>query len=181
MDTLVLSPTYEPINQVPWQRAVALWWMGEVEIVEEYDDWTIRSVTLEIKVPAVIRFLAGAVGWRKRGARFSRQNVYARDKGRCQYCGVKPPRLDTTFDHVIPRCQGGTTRWENIVISCLDCNQRKGHRTPEQAGMKLRAKPKRPESLPDVLCITLSSGRVPEQWKAYVRSVAYWHGELAEE
>lgn len=181
MDTLVLSPTFELINQVSWQRAIALWVMGEVEILSEYDDWVVRSVTLEIRVPAVIRFLAGAIGWRKRGARFSRENVFARDKGRCQYCNKAVSRAEATFEHVIPRSRGGTTRWENIVIACLPCNQRKGSRTPAEAGMKLRATPIRPTTLPETLRITLPAGKMPEPWKRALRSIGYWHAALDEE
>jgi len=45
METLVLNPGYEPVARVPWQRAVTLLFLGKVEVVEEYDDKEIRSVT----------------------------------------------------------------------------------------------------------------------------------------
>ena len=82
----------------------------------------------------------------KKGVKFSRENVYTRDHGMCQYCSRKIPRTEATYDHVTPRRLGGLTRWENIVIACIECNRDKGGRTPEQAGMKLRQKPVKPKS-----------------------------------
>ncbi len=45
---------------------------------------------------------------------------------RCAYCHgpLSPP----TMDHVIPLVQGGEHTKENVVPSCLSCNQRKGHK-----------------------------------------------------
>src|SRR5208282_6273340 len=106
METLVLSTGYEPVARVPWQRAIHLLFLGKVEIVEEYDDRLVRSVTVSLNMPSVIRFLR-AVRGRKRAIKFSRENVYARDKGRCQYCGHTVPRTDFTYDHVIPRRLNG--------------------------------------------------------------------------
>ena len=181
MDVLVLSPYWEPINQVTWDRAITLVYCGLVEVLEEYDDWTVRSPSTMMKVPAVIRFFKGVSG-RKKGIRFSRENVYARDKGRCQYCGIYIPRSEVTYDHVLPRSLGGKTEWNNVVSCCLPCNQRKGSRTPEQAKMRLRSKPMRPTSLPgDPLRLSLPKGRMPAQWADYLRSVAYWTVSLQNE
>jgi 5-methylcytosine-specific restriction endonuclease McrA len=178
METLVLDPGYAPVARVPWTRAITLIWSGKVEVVEEYDDWAVRSVTLEVKVPSVIRFLR-AVRGKKRMIRFSRENVYSRDHGRCQYCSVPVPRPESTYDHVVPRSQGGHTRWENIVIACLRCNQKKGGRTPEQAKMTLRTQPVRPAKLPDGVRITMAYQQgMPVAWRAWLRDLSYWNGEL---
>jgi len=182
MDTLVLSQSYEPVARVTWQRAITLLWEGKVEVVEEYADRIVRSVTLEIKVPSIIRFLRGMRSG-KRAIKFSRENVYMRDGGRCQYCGNNVPRPEATYDHVVPRVAGGHTRWENIVICCKTCNQKKGGRTPEQAKMKLLSTPVRPKKLPDHVRVTLAwRPGMPESWRGWLRdavaSVAYWHGEL---
>ena len=84
----------------------------------------------------------------KRGVKFSRNNVFARDDFRCQYCGARKSARELNYDHVVPRVQGGKTVWENIVASCYDCNGMKRGRTPEQAGMKLLRAPVKPRSLP---------------------------------
>ena len=91
METLVSTASYEPVARVSWKRAVTLLFDGKVEVIEEYEDRFIRSITLEIKMPSVIRFLR-AVRARKQMPKFSRENVYARDNGRCQYCAKKVMR-----------------------------------------------------------------------------------------
>src|SRR5262245_20607697 len=112
METLVLSAAYEPVARISWQRAMTLLFAGKVEVGETYDDRDIRSMTLSIKVPSVIRFLRALRG-KKQVVRFSRENVYVRDHGRCQYCLAKIPRHEATYDHVTPRALGGLTTWEN--------------------------------------------------------------------
>ncbi len=179
METLVLDHTYSPVARVSWQRAITLLWENKVEVVEEYEDWTVRSVTIEIKVPSVIRFLKKVFG-KKRAVKFSRENVFARDAGRCQYCSTKVSRAESTYDHVVPRVQGGHTRWENIVIACTPCNQKKGGRTPEQAHMKLLSVPVKPKKLPEnTVRLTFAYQKgMPTSWANWLRSVTYWNGEL---
>lgn len=181
MDTLVLSHAYEPIARVGWEKAITLLWGGKVEVIEEYEDRTVRSVTLVLKVPSIIRFLR-KVRDRKRAVKFSRENVLARDRGSCQYCGRRVTRAEATYDHVTPRSQGGPTRWENVVICCVPCNQRKGGRTPEQAGMKLRSVPVKPRSVPDTLRLTfLLDENAPPSWRQFARDFHYWRDELEDE
>lgn len=177
METLVLSPGYEPVARVHWQRAVTLLFMGKVEVVEEYEDKEVRAVTFAIKMPSVVRFLR-AIRSRRKAIKFSRENVYARDSGKCQYCAQPVPRHEATYDHVVPRAQGGQTTWENVVICCVPCNQQKGGRTPAQAGMHLRSTPVRPKKLPDMRITIVWRKGMPESWKSWVRDFQYWNGEL---
>lgn len=72
------------------------------------------------------------------------RRVLRRDHFTCQYEGCQ--RKATTVDHVVPLCQGGSTTWQNLVACCLPCNQSKGGRTPEQAGMRLKNPPKGPRA-----------------------------------
>jgi 5-methylcytosine-specific restriction endonuclease McrA len=177
METLVLSPGYEPVARVHWQRAITLLFAGKVEVVEEYEDKEIRSVTFSIKMPSVVRFLKAIRGKRK-AIKFSRENVYTRDQGRCQYCANKVPRSEATYDHVVPRSQGGKTEWTNIVIACVDCNQKKGGKTPEQAKMRIRTVPVRPKKLPDVRITIFFHKGMPDSWRTWLRDFSYWNGEL---
>ncbi|MCU0698486.1 MAG: HNH endonuclease [Myxococcaceae bacterium] len=180
METLVLNRSYQPVARIPWQRAITLLFLGKVELVESYEDQTIRSVSFEVKVPSVVRFLRMLVR-RKPVLRFSRENVYARDQGRCQYCQRRVTRAEATYDHVLPRAQGGRTTWENIVIACVPCNQAKGGRTPEQARMPLKVKPVKPTKLPDSLRLTFRFEKgMPESWQTWLRDLTYWHGSLEE-
>ena len=170
--TLLLSAAYEPISTISWQRALTLLTLGKVEVVEEYDH-DIHSRFLVIKMPAVVRLVRMFRKNRQR-VKFSRTNVLARDRWKCQYCGEKFPTEELTYDHVTPKSRGGKTRWENIVTACRDCNGRKANRTPKEAGMRLRRKPARPTWVP-IFTVQLS-GSAPEQWRDYL----YWNSELSE-
>jgi 5-methylcytosine-specific restriction endonuclease McrA len=172
--TLVLSPGYEPVKVVSWQRAITLLFLGKVEVIEEYDH-DIKSTSLVIKIPAVVRLLA-AIRRHKQPVKFSRVNIYGRDRYSCQFCGAKKPIAELTYDHVVPRSQGGKTTWTNIVTACEACNRKKANRTPEQAGMRLLAQPVQPKALP-ALVITVSKESVPDAWRDYL----YWTGELEQD
>jgi 5-methylcytosine-specific restriction endonuclease McrA len=178
MDCLVLSQGFAPVAKVPWTKAVALLFKERVEVVEEHDKF-IHSVTLTMKMPSVIRLLTDRP--RKKAVKFSRENIWARDGGHCQYCGALQTRSSMTYDHVIPKTQGGKTTWDNIVCCCMPCNQKKSGRTPAQAGMRLRREPVRPKKLPDTarFAFTWQSG-MPVSWKQWMLDTHYWNGALEE-
>ena len=75
----------------------------------------------------------------------NRKNIIARDEYICQYCGVSKTPL--TIDHITPKGKGGGDTWENLVAACKPCNQKKGDRLPDEAGMVLKRNPKRPNRL----------------------------------
>lgn len=180
---LVLNAGYQPTGRTSWQVVVG--WLAKqiieresiVEVVEEYDR-EVHSVNWTVKIPSVVRLLKPVR--KKRAVKFSRHGVYARDNGRCQYCWKRLSTREATYDHVIPRAQGGTTCWENIVICCQIDNQRKAHHTPEQVGLKLRSKPVRPKSLPQTGQPIYFQDGMPDSWRAWLRDEAYWNGALEE-
>lgn len=172
-DTLLLTQGFEPISVIPWQRAIQLLFLGKVEVVSEYDGF-VRSTSLVLKIPAVVRLLRAFRRHRK-PVKFSRVNVYGRDKFSCQYCGAKRTMGELTYDHVVPRSQGGKTTWTNIVSACESCNAKKAGRTPAQAGMALRKQPAQPVDVP-VAVIQVSRASAPDAWRDYL----YWTGELEE-
>ena len=170
--TLLLNSTFEPLRVISWQRAIILWFEGKVEVVEEYEDFNLTSVSFSVKCPAVVRLLQYVTG-RGNKVKFSRVNVFSRDKYTCQYCGVVPNTTDLTYDHVVPRAQGGKTTWENIVSCCIACNNRKSDRTPQQANMLLRKKPIKPNWTPQRRLVIMFPS-TPAQWRDYL----YWNLEL---
>lgn len=172
---LVLDNSFRPHKFVSWQRAVTLLFSDKCEVVSEYEDEEISSVSITIKMPSVIRLLR-AVRGSKRAIKFSRINILLRDHFRCQYCGAKAELRDLTYDHVVPRAHGGKTTWENIVTACKPCNLRKGDRTPEQAAMKLRAQPVKPASLP-ISMLRYDKSNVRDDWATWL----FWKGELTHE
>jgi len=175
MAVLLLDSTYEPLKIISWEDAMHRIVTGDAEVVEETDK-LIRSAYTEWKLPSVIRQLKK---FRRKGKiQFSRLNIYMRDGWTCQYCKERKATKDLTFDHVLPRAQGGKTSWTNIVTACRPCNSAKEDRTPEQAGMKLMKKPETPKWLPAQMVIKMK--KLPKQWEPYVdtASLLYWTTEL---
>lgn len=161
---LLLNASYEPLRVISWQRAVTLFFLGKVEVVEEYDH-DIRSISLIVRAPAVVRLLKFARIGRK-SPPLCRANVLARDNFECQYCGVELLSREATLDHVVPRSQGGKTSWINIVCACSSCNRKKGGRTPKEARMQLRKHPVQPDWLP-VLNMKFHGG-IPSSWRNFL-------------
>lgn len=164
--TLLLNASYEPLQVISWQRAIAMTFLGKVEVVCTYRR-QIRSVSRAMGMPAVVR-LHDFVRRRRMRLGFSRRNIFVRDGNRCQYCGTGKSPQEMTCDHVLPRSQGGGTDWENMVACCAPCNRKKGGRTPEQAGMRLLRLPRRPEELAMVFRIKLGHRRPPDLWDDYL-------------
>lgn len=165
MFTLVLTPWMSPHRVVSWETAVSLLYSDKVEVLEEYDE-VVRSPSIEMRVPAVVR-LKRPIATHKKGVKFSRVNVMTRDGFCCQFCGKRLPMKDLNYDHVIPRKQGGKTDWTNIVTSCYPCNSEKAGRTPQQAGMRLIRQPIRPKTLPLALP-SIPLRNMPEIWAFYL-------------
>jgi len=193
---LVLNRAYLPIHITSVRRACSLLYQGVARAVDEqyqtfdFASWAALSASLQksesiglvdraMRVPRVI-LLVAYDRVPKRHVRFSRFNVYARDRNTCQYCGHSFPRNELNLDHVIPRAQGGTSTWENVVCSCLRCNRQKGGRSPDEAGMNLLRRPIRPNWTPFVL--ETWSLRRHREWLPFLSTVdaAYWNTELVD-
>ncbi len=158
---LVLNRLWQAVNIVNARRALALVYGGRGQAVD--DDYAVypwevwanrslhslsidRSVTTTsgpVRVPRVIQLMEYDRVPRPR-LKFTRSNVYRRDRHRCQYCGSHQAASELTLDHVQPRSRGGPTTWRNIVVSCFGCNSRKANRSPEEAGMPLIREPRVP-------------------------------------
>ncbi|MCD6082939.1 HNH endonuclease, partial [Candidatus Aerophobetes bacterium] len=134
----------------------------------------IRTITYKIKVPRVILLMI----YDKlppREVKFTRRNIYRRDKNTCQYCGKTFRPEELNIDHVVPLSRGGKDTWENVVCSCISCNLRKGNKTLKEAGMRLIRKPKKPEWR---TFIKENLANIKEEsWKSFL-DVAYWNVEL---
>ena len=165
---LKLNQSYEPIEIINWKRAIKLVIKEKAEIIKEYDGKYLNSSGSSYCMPAVIRLNNSFRRPRKR-IKFNRKNIISRDRYRCQYCGKKYQSSELTLDHVIPRAQGGTTCWENIVACCTECNDKKRDRTPGEANMKLKKYPSRPDWTPMAI-ISLSRSQIPEPWMDF----CYW-------
>ncbi len=160
-----------------WQNLDFTEWRELSQLKAQFEpdefDW-IHTVRFQIAVPRIIR-LFGYEKLPRQEVKFNRRNIYARDSNRCQYCGKRFSTSELSLDHVVPKSQGGLATWTNIVCCCVKCNVKKGGRTPEQANMKLIAKPYKPRRSP-VINIRLADERYAS-WKQFLDN-AYWTVEL---
>lgn len=140
-NVLMLNQNYEPITICSARRAIVLMFQGKAELIERAEGLAIHTVSTQYDLPSVVRL------WQYRKVPYkqimlTRKNILIRDGHRCQYCGTN--RGTMTVDHILPKNVGGMDTWENLVCACPRCNNVKGDRTPEQAGMKLMKRPMRP-------------------------------------
>ena len=161
MQTLKLDSSYKPIGIIDSIDAFSLIYRGKAVMVESYDS-SLNSGSNSFPEPAVIA-LKRFVDFRFFQVGCTRRNIYQRDDNTCQYCRHVFPLSKLTLDHVIPKSRGGGKSWNNLVASCMKCNQRKGNRLPKEAGMQLLKPPLKPRyKLLDYL------GPVHELWKPYL-------------
>jgi 5-methylcytosine-specific restriction endonuclease McrA len=162
---LVLNASYEPINVCAARRALVLVLKG-IASPEEFSSIFLHSARNALRVPSVIRLLEyRRIPHQTRA--LSRKNILMRDRYTCQYCLRTLPTSELTLDHVVPRSRAGETSWENLVACCHRCNNRKGGRTPEEAGMKL-ARPPRPFTLHTSRHLMRLLGKSDDQWRKYL-------------
>ncbi|MBI3873353.1 MAG: HNH endonuclease [candidate division Zixibacteria bacterium] len=159
---LVLNQNYEPLSVCTAKRAVVLVFLGKAEIIERLDGRMVRTARQSFPVPSVVR-LGLYVARPQKRVLLTRRNIIKRDGHRCQYCGQS--RTAMTVDHVIPKNRGGDDSWENLVSACVHCNNKKGHRTPDEADMPLRRLPRRPSH---ITFIQRFIGLGDHRWKQYL-------------
>ncbi|HIK20740.1 MAG TPA: HNH endonuclease [Synechococcus sp. M44_DOE_062] len=140
---VVFSQNYLPISRVNIKRAIVLLLTGKAEPLSmmHVPVWKVRSPSQVIEVPEHIRLTIKGKERAWRVPPVNRREVLRRDHHTCQYCGSTH---NLTLDHVVPLSKGGSHSWDNVVTACERCNQRKGNRTPEEANMPLRSKPRAP-------------------------------------
>ena len=176
---LVLNSDYQPLSYAPlsvwnWQDAAKAVFNGKVTVVAEYTECVIRSANSVMAVPSVIALK----GFQKRNLHkhphFTRRNVYIRDFFRCQYCHNQFRPSALTYDHVVPRCQGGGTSWDNVVTACTVCNCNKGNLPLAVFQKKYQVKLKRPPQAPSHEELISKARRLPlyrnyhDSWGAYM-------------
>jgi 5-methylcytosine-specific restriction endonuclease McrA len=157
---LVLNATYEPLGVVAERRALLLVLARKATSLES-SGRVVHSADSSVAVPAVIR-LNRFVKVPHRGAvPLTRRAVFARDGGRCAYCGATA----SSIDHVVPRSRGGRHSWDNVVAACHRCNRMKADRSPADLGWRLRSVPAQPTG---PAWRVLASGRHDPTWTPYL-------------
>ena len=183
---LVLNRFWQPVATCSVRRAVRLLCTTHAQVVqvdgeEQYcthdlqswiehsdrigDEEKIRGASIALRVPRVI-VLSFYERVPRLEMRFSRHNVFLRDKFVCQYCNKVFPESQLNLDHVIPRDKGGPTSWENIVTSCVRCNTQKANKLAHEVGLKLLTQPKAPRWRP--LFGLHENGVADESWRHFL-------------
>jgi len=157
----VLNASNEPLSVVPVKRAIVLVLRDRADVVASNGKvW--RSERISLPAPSVIRLRRYVRVPYARRVPLNRRAVFLRDDHRCQYCNQPAENID----HVVPKSQGGLHTWENVVACCRRCNTRKGGRTPDEAGLRLRRQPIAPRHHSWVLVAT---GSIPDpSWEPYL-------------
>lgn len=180
--TLVLNADYRPLATYPLslitgQEAVKAVYRDRAVVVEEWDQ-VFHSPSREIRVPKVIALNQYAPI--NAAPKFCRRSILLRDRYKCQYCGNRFDSAELTFDHVIPRANGGQTTWENILSACVKCNTEKRNSHANWSGKKgggLRPlkQPRQPTTM-ELLRAGLEfiDSDIRETWGSFL----YWSTEL---
>jgi 5-methylcytosine-specific restriction endonuclease McrA len=186
-NALVLNRVYQAIQVTSVRRAVTLLYLGHARAVMEdystysWEEWKdipvsatdefVTTPSYRFRAPRVVQVLTFDRVPRHE-VKFTRKNVFARDGNQCQYCGRRFPTRELNLDHVVPMSRGGKTTWDNVVCCCLPCNARKGNYLPEEIGLHLVRRPRKPRWYPFIRLVNSGAGH--ETWRNFL-DVAYWN------
>ncbi|GAA0619146.1 HNH endonuclease [Sporichthya brevicatena] len=157
---LVLNATYEPLCVVPSRRALVLVLNHKATSVEDSGS-VLHSAAAAVPLPAVVRLHRYVRVPYRAGVPLTRRAIFARDGGRCVYCGAPA----NSVDHVIPRSRGGQHTWENVVAACRRCNHVKSDREISELGWAVRVAPRQPSG---PAWRILGTGRHDPRWLPYL-------------
>ncbi len=186
LPVLVLNRFWQAVHTCSARRAVHLLCLGHAQVVQvegeekfqthDLGSWigysadsaaeeVIHGVRVTLRVPKIV--VLGIYDRLPRlEVKFTRRNVFLRDKFTCQYCTKVLPEGQLNLDHVLPRDKGGRTTWENIVTSCIRCNTRKANKLPHEANMHPLRKPIAPRWRP--LFGMHENGLGDESWSHFI-------------
>lgn len=148
------QPTF--LHPLSWDQWLAL-------PIRDFD-LVVNTPRFRVRVPTVIvatRFARMPV----RTPRVSREAIFERDGGICQYTGERVGRLGGNLDHIVPRARGGRNTFENLVWAKREINSLKANCLPHEAGLRLLRRPRAPVALPATA--TIREARHPD-WKHFL-------------
>lgn len=143
-EILALDCNFIPMSEISRRHSLKAIFSGRAQVIDLSTYTRYEGMdALKVKIQAIIFPSVKAMNEVKLSIGKSSMGIFRRDNYTCQYCG----KSGHTLDHVIPKCQGGSSSWMNLTTACWDCNQRKGGRTPQEAGMVLLKKPTSPRAI----------------------------------
>lgn len=155
-------------------------WSDVKKLEQLHDKMIVSSQYYKFPIPQIITARKNPTMKFYKKPTISRASIFNRDRNsdglyQCQYCGMTSMERELfNIDHVMPKGKGGKTEFLNVVLSCVECNTKKGCRTPDEAGMVLLRKPFEPiydeivHKFPD---------NAPSSWKEFVDDL-YWNAGL---
>jgi 5-methylcytosine-specific restriction endonuclease McrA len=164
MAVLLLNASFEPLRVITLRRAIGLIVAGKAEVLVE-GNGEVRSVSLTLPVPAVVRLRYMVKVPFCSTVPLSRRAVLVRDGRRCQFSHCERPA--STVDHVVPRSRGGAHEWTNVIAACPQCNARKGDRLLHELGWRLKRAPVAPRGA-IVLLTAAGVADPPPVWAQYL-------------
>lgn len=173
---LILNADYRPVSYYPlstnsMRRVLKSIVKNKLTVLEEYEEEIkIGGSTIKLPKTAILKKYVKT----HQEPKFSRYNIYLRDKFTCQYCGKKFQYNELTFDHVNPKCKGGKTVWENITTACKECNVHKGHKELDGRKFVLLSKPHIPtnrELLNNLKEIQTEISEQMKNWEMWITNI----------
>lgn len=159
--TLKLDASWRPIEVIPAEKGFCMVYSGRAQSVENYT----HGPCARFLFPSII-VLKNYIRKKTISMSPTRKNIYWRDKYTCQYCAKPYTYKNLTLDHVVPKSRGGGKSWTNLVSACTGCNQKKGNKTPSEAGMELISIPYTPK----VSIIDLYYQKdIPQSWLGFIK------------
>lgn len=182
---LALDIAGRPFRWLDIERAIhyiaagkVAWNLGEAALVA-HGGFRRDGTRSMLDVPAVIALAKSEAMVRHMGTLplgHDNTPLFRRDLNICAYCGEEFGRGTLTRDHVMPSARGGRDVWTNVVAACRPCNERKGCRTPEEAGMPLLFVPYQPCRYEGFI---LSGRNILADQMAYLAAKLPQHSRLA--
>lgn len=146
---ILLNADYTILSFISLKRAINLYFKKNEDgtrkiTIEKTKSKDLIHPKLNFGIPHIVRLNRYKyIPHVKRRIVLKKRYLFMRDNYECQYCFKKLTDKNGTVDHVIPKASKFYPghNWTNVVLACLPCNNIKGNRTPEEAGMLLSRKP----------------------------------------
>lgn len=142
-------------------------WSKWIKLPVTSEHFSVNTVKGKIRIPSVVV----CENYNKipvKKKKLSKQTLFERDRGICQYSGKKLTYRTATIDHVMPKSKGGAHAWENVVLAHHEVNHKKSNLTLEEAGLKLLKKPFEPRPVPTPFLI--KNERKIKDWNYFLVS-----------
>lgn len=183
---LKLDSSFRPVEMIHWQDYVRLYDQGKITVIEAEEGQYWRSPTVSIPKALVVQvhFFVKLTHRPKQNA--VKSILYNRDGGKCGYCNIELTLRESTREHIVPRSRAKEmgwssakiNSWENQMIACVSCNNRKGNKLPWEASMYPLFTPKKPTYVP--LAVRGASHPIQQQYIDQKFSVDTFTGQVTE-